>query len=240
MMEKVHYMTLLPHEFRARMAQRPVGYLPLGTLEWHGEHCAIGTDALISAGLFERAARSYGGIVFPPLFLGPDRTRIEADGRQLQGMDYADTTRPAQQLAGSCYWAPTGLFLLICENILTQAVRAGFKVIVADGHGPSRREWGNQADRWEAQFGIKLISVGRDFPKGWRTQNDHAARNETSSMLALHPDLVDLSQLSTDRSEWPQGVGGEDPRDSTVAYGEECLEASLALLLERLRALDVS
>ena len=31
MTEKVDYGELLPHEFEARLAQRPVGYLPLGT-----------------------------------------------------------------------------------------------------------------------------------------------------------------------------------------------------------------
>jgi creatinine amidohydrolase len=239
MTSKVHYLTLLPHEFRARIAQRPVGYLPLGTLEWHGEHGALGTDALISQGLFERAAQRFGGVVFPPLFLGPDRIRMEPDGRQLQGMEYAETTTPPHQLDGSCYWAPEGLFLMMCEQVIGQAARAGFRAIVADGHGPSRRAWAQNVGRWEAQFGLKLISVGRDIPHGWRSQMDHAAKNETSLMLALHPGLVDLSQISADRSIWPQGVGGEDPRDSSAEHGEECLEASLALLIERLEALGL-
>ena len=75
MPDNVQYTELLPHEFRARLAACPVGYLPLGTLEWHGEHCALGADALIAGGLFARAAQMFGGIVFPPLFLGPDRAQ---------------------------------------------------------------------------------------------------------------------------------------------------------------------
>jgi creatinine amidohydrolase len=239
MTEKIHYLTLLPHEFRARLKQRPVGYLPLGTLEWHGEHAALGSDALISSGLFERAAREFGGIVFPPLFLGPDRTRFAEGGRQLQGMDYADTTTPERQLDGSCYWAPEGLFLLICEQIVAQARRAGFRALVADGHGPSRRAWGQHVSAWELQYDIKLVSVGRDIREGWRSQIDHAAKNETSQMLALQPALVDLAQLPADRATWPQGVGGDDPRDATAEHGEECLAASLELLLARLRALGI-
>src|SRR4029079_17514158 len=121
LMEKVHYLSLLPHEFRARLAQRPVGYLPLGTLEWHGEHNALGSDALIAAGLFERAAHAFGGIVFPPLFLGPDRAQAGMNDSLLIGMDYADTTTPPRQLDGSCYWVPEGLFLLTCESIIGQA-----------------------------------------------------------------------------------------------------------------------
>jgi creatinine amidohydrolase len=232
--EKVHYLELLPHEFRARLKACPVGYLPLGTLEWHGEHAALGTDAWIPAGLFERAARSFGGIVFPPLFLGPDRIRREPDGRLLQGMEYAESTIPPHQLDGACYWVPEGVFLLICENIVAQAARTGFKILVADGHGPSRRAWGQHASAWEAVYGIRLVSIARDIPNGWRSQMDHAAKNETSLMLALRPDLVDLGQLPADRTIYPQGVGGEDPRDSSAAYGEACLAACLDLLREHL------
>jgi creatinine amidohydrolase len=238
MPDKVNYTELLPHEFRTRLARCPVGYLPFGTLEWHGEHCALGADALISAGLFARAAQAFGGIVFPPLFLGPDRARREPDATMLVGMDYAETTTPAAQLDGSCYWIPEGLFLLMCENVIAQAKRAGFSVLVADGHGPSRWAWGRHVDGWEAQYGIRLVSVDRDLP-GWRSQMDHAAKNETSLMLTLRPDLVDLTRLSADRAVWPQGVGGEDPRDATVDHGAACIEASLALLEAHLRALGV-
>jgi creatinine amidohydrolase len=238
MPEKVHYAELLPHEFRARLAACPVGYLPLGTLEWHGEHGALGTDALIAAGLFTRAAQAFGGVVFPPLFLGPDRAQAGASGTLLVGMDYADTTTPARQLDGSCYWVPEGVFLLLCESIIGQARRAGFTALVADGHGPSRWAWGRNVGAWEARFGIKLISVDRDLP-GWRSQIDHAAKNETSLMLALHPDLVDLARLPADRAIWPQGVGGEDPRDATADHGLACIEACLTLLKARLQLLGV-
>src|SRR5690242_11604323 len=96
-MAKVEYLHLLPHEFRARLAARPVGYLPMGTLEWHGEQNALGADALQSHALFVRAAQRFGGIVFPPLFLGPDRAYAAPDGTVLIGMDYADVTTPHRQ-----------------------------------------------------------------------------------------------------------------------------------------------
>jgi creatinine amidohydrolase/Fe(II)-dependent formamide hydrolase-like protein len=41
---------------------------------------------------------------------------------------------------------------------------------------------------------------------------------------------VDLAQLPAARSDWPQGVGGEDPRDATAAYGKQCLQASVELV----------
>ena len=86
---KVHYTELLPHEFRSRLAERPIAYLPLGTLEWHGEQLPLGSDGIISEGLMVRCARAFGGIVMPAIHLGPDRTKSGGDGRMLQGMDYA-------------------------------------------------------------------------------------------------------------------------------------------------------
>jgi creatinine amidohydrolase len=70
---KVLYAELTPQEFRERLAQVPIAYLPLGTLEWHGEHLPLGSDGLQSLGFFKHLARRVGGIVLPMLFLGPDR-----------------------------------------------------------------------------------------------------------------------------------------------------------------------
>ena len=177
-----------------------------------------------------RAARRFGGIVFPPLFLGPDRTRVE-DGKVLQGMDCADpVTKPHQQLAGSCYWVSHGFFLQLVENVIAQAKRAGFHCMVADGHGPSRGAFCSNAKHWEEQFGIKLIGANYSIEEGWATQKDHAAKNETSLLMAAYPDLVDLSLLHEDRNEWPLGVGGEDPRDSSAEFGEELFEKTVVLI----------
>lgn len=237
--EKVRYVELLPHEFRARLAARPVAYLPLGTLEWHGEHLPLGSDAIISEGLMLRCARELGGIVLPPIHLGPDRARLEPDGSQLQGMDYADSTTPHRQLDGSCYWAPQGLFLSLVDALLAQVKRAGFRAVVADGHGPSRGSWVAHLAERQARFGLTLIGVTEDVRAAWKSQMDHAARNETSLVMALLPDLPDLAQLAADRDVWPQGVGGEDPRDATAAHGEQCLEATIEIVRRKLEEAGV-
>ena len=230
--QKVHFAELRPHEFRERLAERPIAYLPLGTLEWHGEHLPLGADALQGEGLMAECARQFGGIVMPPIHLGPDRAKLLGEGKMLTGMDYAASTTPPRQLDGSCYWVPVGLHLLIVDAILAQLKRAGFRAVFADGHGPSRSSWADNLQEREARFGLKLFGVTKDIRGQWKSQVDHAARNETSLLLHLRPDLVDLSQLPPDRSVWPQGVGGEDPRDATAAYGKECLQRSLELVRE--------
>jgi creatinine amidohydrolase len=227
---KVRYDELLPHEFRKRLAERPIAYLPVGTLEWHGEHLPLGSDAIQAEGLMVQCARRLGGIVMPPIHLGPDRAKAADDGKMLVGMDYADSTHPPRQLDGSCYWVPMGLHLLMVDAILTQLKRAGFRAVFADGHGPSRWSWVENIPERQARFGLKLFGVTKDFSRQWKSQMDHAAGNETSLMMHYRPELVDLSQLPQARSTWPQGVEGEDPRDATAAYGKACFEQSVELV----------
>ena len=235
-MEKVRYEELLPQQFRVRLADCPVAYLPLGTLEWHGEHLPLGSDAIISHGLMIEAAHRLGGIVMPPIHLGPDRSTLQGDGSQLQGMDTADVTTPHRQLDGSCYWISEGLFMALVDAILAQIKRAGFAAVFADGHGPSRGSWIRHLSERETRFGLKLLGVTEDFRQTWQSQMDHAAQNETSLVMAMRLDLVDLSQLSDDRSVWPQGVGGKDPRDATAEIGQAHLKSSIETLRQALSA----
>ena len=228
--EKVRYAELLPHEFRQRLAARSIAYLPMGTLEWHGEHLPLGSDAIISEGLMIECAQRLGGIVLPPIHLGPDRARLLADGSQLQGMDYAEVTKPPRQLDGSCYWVSKGFFECLIDSILTQLKRAGFRSVFADGHGPSRGSWANNLEDRQARFGLKLFGVTEEFRERWRSQIDHAARNETSEVMALRPEWVDLAQLPADRSVWPQGVSGKDPRDASAEHGQQCIQDAVALV----------
>lgn len=228
--KKVRYDELLPDEFRARLAERPVAYLPLGTLEWHGEHLPLGADAIQSEALMVECARRFGGIVLPPIHLGPDRAKPAEDGSMLVGMDYDGSTTPPRRLDGSCYWVPQGLHLQIVDAILEQLKRAGFRAVFADGHGPSRSSWTANIREREARYGMTLLGVTANVLPRWKSMVDHAARNETSLTLHYRPDLVDLSRLPKSRDEKPQGVGGDDPREATAAHGEECAEVSIKIV----------
>ena len=47
----------------------PLAYLPIGTLEFHGEHLPFGVDSFEAHGLCVRAAELSGGVVLPPVYL---------------------------------------------------------------------------------------------------------------------------------------------------------------------------
>ena len=74
------------------------------------------------------------------LFLGIDRMEI-IDGQELYGMDLfrgrEEQRYETQQLAGSAYWVAEDTFKIILEATLKQLKRAGFRIVVGHGHGPS-------------------------------------------------------------------------------------------------------
>jgi len=231
MEEKVLYAELTPGEFRERITAAPIAYLPLGTLEWHGAHLPLGADGLQSQGFFKLLAEEVGGIVLPILFLGPDRM-LEEDGRELYGMDICKG-RPEerqkyenQQLPGSAYWVPEDTYKIILEAILKQLRRAGFRIVVGHGHGPSNKFFRLHGDEWKEKFGLETFTCwGSDVDRqGLGIQVDHAAMNETSLVMAMYPDLVHMENLPSAPDEWPLAVGGRDPRtEASAELGREVI-----------------
>jgi creatinine amidohydrolase len=229
----VQYAELTPKEFRKRLAEAPIAYLPLGTLEWHGEHLPIGSDGLQSQGFFDHLAREVGGIVLPMLFLGPDRME-EHNGLELYGMDifhgYEEQRYETQQLSGSAYWVPESIFRIILEAILKQLKRAGFRIVVGHGHGPSTNFFREHAAEWKDKYDLEcLVCWGSKYDRqGLGIQVDHAAMNETSLVMALRPDLVHMERLPADLDQWPVGIGGKDPREfASPELGQKAMELQI-------------
>lgn len=227
----VEYALLTPGDFRTRLAEAPIAYLPLGTLEWHGEHLPLGSDGLQSFSFMKDLARETGGIVLPMLFLGPDMMKTAGE-KDLYGMDYWLSQEEGkmhmgeQQLDGSAYWVPDELFHQIVEHSIKQLSRAGFKIIVAHGHGPSTRHVIQHWEEWEQMYGVQIYTCwswnirgendveaseisGRE---GLGIMTDHAASNETSLMMYYYPELVRMEHLPSDTAQWPLAVAGKDPR----------------------------
>jgi creatinine amidohydrolase len=214
----VLYEELTPTAFRKRLAQAPIAYVPLGTLEWHGEHLPLGSDGLQAKHFFEILAREVGGVVLPMLYLGPDREK-NVNGKTLYGMDLGsmhwekDHAYADKQLDGSAYWISEPDFTVILEATWKQLARAGFKVVVAHGHGPSTGFCQKHFKAWEEKYGMKFFNCwGPKDGNGLGIMVDHAAMNETSLVKALRPELVHMEYLPADMRQWPIGVGGRDPR----------------------------
>lgn len=220
MTDKVFYEELYPKEFLERQEMCPVAYLPLGTLEWHGPHLPLGTDGLEGRYLFERIAKEVGGIVLPMIFLGMDRY-YKDHIRELYGMDmYLEGVNipreyPMQQQPGSAYWVPDETYDLIIESIVKQLARAGFKVIIGIGHGPSTSGFQRLAGILGPKYGVRMFTPDQGLEaeeKKMRLIQDHAGESETSAMMYFRPDLVHMELLPEDLQDFAPGMGGLDPR----------------------------
>jgi len=82
--EEVRYHMLRPAQIVARRKACPVAYLPIGNLEWHGEHNPVGTDTLQAEALAILCARKGGGLAFPPLWYGESRLTRATETRSPQ------------------------------------------------------------------------------------------------------------------------------------------------------------
>jgi creatinine amidohydrolase len=229
MSQKVLYEELTPEEFQQRLVKAPIAYLPLGTLEWHGPHLPLGADGIQAQGFFKQLAERAGGIVLPVIFMGPDTLQI-ADGREYYGMDFecAPDSKPVQ-LTGSAYWITEKDFMVVVGNVLKQLKRAGFRIVMAHGHGPSVDFFSKHRQIWKKEYGLNTFTCElADEETANGIQTDHAGANETSLVLSLRPDLVQLDKLPTDLDIWPLAVEGEDPRtDASAERGKKCIAFNL-------------
>ena len=250
-MEKILYAELTPQEFRDRLNARPVAYLPVGTLEWHGEHLPFGTDALIGHGLLSDIARKAGGIVLPMVFMGPDGPVGEAGGVPLYGMDgwtgeqdWGKKIREPGRLEGSAYWQPDDHFMLQINDIFAQLARAGFKAVVVEGHGPSVGNIIKHGDELEKKHGLKIfncwgysqdgkwVSIAKEIAEATGITGGHGGSGETAGIMAFRPELVRLDRLE---GRWPAaGVGGtQHPNFATPEKGRVMMDMTRDFVAEQ-------
>jgi creatinine amidohydrolase len=166
--------------------------LPLGVIEKHGDHLPLGTDVFIAREIALRAAALEPAVVFPPYFF----TQI---------FEARHTPGTVGIRSGVMY----DLLQATCDEIARNGLR---KIILVNGHG---------GNRYFLQHFIMLqLEQRRDYvvylprPDTWARdpeydaawaamrqsaiRDEHAGESETSLMLAIAPELVDLAPLPTD------------------------------------------
>lgn len=197
---------MFPDEFKKALTDNPTAFLPIGSLEWHGHHNVLGLDSLKAWKILELVAQRVGGIVFPPLYLG------------LDGFPDLDIVKYPHK-AYDCYHLDADLLKNVIVSYIRQMVHIGFKTIyILAGHYPnSKIAQSAIADIKDKDIKM-IVHIEPDLVPG--EEGDHAGKWETSLMLDLLPEYVDLSRMNnhTDRL---LGVFGTDPAESTVEYGHE-------------------
>lgn len=189
--------------------------VPLGSCEQHGPHLPFDVDTVVASAVAARFAASWDGAV-----LGP-------------ALEYG-ASGEHQSFAGTVSLGTEALTAVLIE-LGRSASGWASRLLFVNGHG------GNNAALVAAT--ALLRTEGRDaawWPCGIPGGDAHAGYTETSLMLALRPDVVQLDAIEAGRPEpveellrdlrrdgmasvSPNGVLG-DPTGATAGHGRRLLD----------------
>lgn len=188
-------------EFARRIAEGAAVFIPLGATEQHGRHMPLGVDAIIPTTISAEVASECGGLVAPPMAYGNRSQPRSGGGHAFPGTINITATT----------------FSWLLRDIITELFRHGARrLVVVNGHyeniwpsveaielaldhiGRDRTDTLKilRIDHWEL---VTPATLARVFPDGYPgIELEHASVIETSIMLALRPDLVNLAEATHD------------------------------------------
>ncbi len=220
-MEKVRYEEMLPHEIVARRKEFPAAFIGLGGLEWHGEHLAVGNDALKAEKLCELAATHSGGFAFPTLWYGEPRTTALMEVNHDEDGQIKSHMRFKKRKFSPTYFSRTPeqqveFYQQLLNHTLVQMNTLEMKAVcLLCGHYPLHQWAVPVVKEFNKDFKDTQAFAGIEFhypAKSKHVGGDHAAKWETSYLWYLRPDCVDMSVFLNRNSEPLIGGGGVDPR----------------------------
>lgn len=175
----------------------PVVILPVGSLEQHGPHLPMSCDTVIPTALAERVATRTGDLVAPTICYGYKSQPKSGGGNHFPGTTSLDAAT----------------LIATVRDVIREFARHGVrKMAVIDGHYENNmflvegidlalRELGRDGIRdmriaklpyWEYVTPETIDFAWPDGFPGWPLE--HAGVMETSVMLHLHPELVDMAK----------------------------------------------
>jgi creatinine amidohydrolase len=198
MSREVRLEWLRPDEINAERERCPLVYLPIGPLEWHGLHLPFGADPLQATHTALSLAEKIGGVVHPTLYIGTERERSSETLRDLGfkgnewivGMDFPANTERS-------YYYVEDAFAMMVRFTLEQLTTRGYRlVVIVNGHGATNQI--QQLQRLAAEFtqrGPCKVVYTFDLDAKFDEDAGHATITETSAILALASERVNLSSL---------------------------------------------
>jgi creatinine amidohydrolase/Fe(II)-dependent formamide hydrolase-like protein len=239
---------MLPHQIRSAIDERWPVVLPLGVLEYHGEHMAVGMDTLAVIGILDILEKEMNLVILPPFYYGAASYAVEPPERT--GTLHVD----AEALLPFAKAMFLGLLRIGFRNIhavihhQTENFAAGMPTDLAfkfaarnaifaflekeRGEGwwgdekmadyYAQQSAGDDTFNWIKTHPLMAADVMAGYPF------DHAGQGETSLLMALFPEGVDLSRVSD--SKWYT----RSARDASIELGTKGRETILARLREAL------
>jgi creatinine amidohydrolase len=237
-----HWENLTMPAFAEWRARRKTVILPVGSVEEHGPHLPLGTDAFHAIELARRVAEVRPVLVAPPVYYGLCRSTREHPGT----VSISSSTLRALILDLGREFFRQGL-----HNLVVISGHAG------GTHMAAITDAGEQLLEELPKIRVAVVNILdllREVlaarPELVATKGDaHAGEVETALMLATHPHLVKGSApaewpafpkyiLVRDKQKfWPGGVWG-DPAKATAKQGEQILAAEVERLSGVIVALE--
>lgn len=215
----MRYELMLPYQIRTAIEERWPVVLPLGVLEYHGEHLGVGMDTLAVIKATELLEKETDIVILPSFYYGtagyavapPEQNgtiQVEADHLQPVACDiFLSLLRVGfrnvhffihHQSENFAAGMPTDLAFKFAAR---QAI---FKFLEKErGEGwwgdnamadyYAQQSQGNDPFNWIQGHPLMDDDIIKKYPF------DHAAQGETSLMMALCPDAVDMTRYSSDK-----------------------------------------
>jgi creatinine amidohydrolase len=241
-MTEVLWSRLKAREIRERQAAGAVVVVPVGSTEQHGPHLPVQVDALVAGAIAEHAAR----LTDPPALVAP----TVWVGLAEHHVSFGGTLTVAFET-----------FHRLLRDLVDGLARQGFaRVFLLNAHGGNEAALNVIVGELAIHHGIGVATAGywSLVPEGVaaileRQANvQHACELETSVLLALCPELVDMAAVAgvdapadaeepargtyrwRPMSHWTaSGVVGV-PSAATAEKGRELLDLLAGALAERL------
>lgn len=238
----MRYELMLPHQLREAMEKNWPVILPLGVLEYHGEHLGLGMDTLAVIRILDRLEKEAPIVILPPFYYGAASYAVEPP--EGKGSVHVDSESIAP-FAKSLF---RGLLRIGFRNIhgfihhQSENFAAGMPTDLAFKFAGRQAIFEHiERERGEGWWGNKNMAdyyaqhaTGSD-PFNWikihplMTKDiiaqypfDHAGIGETSLMMALCPEAVDMKRLNNE--EWYS----QSAKDASKNLGERGVELILA------------
>lgn len=229
----MRFEMMLPHQIRAAIAADTPVVLPLGVLEYHGEHMAVGMDTLAVTRILDRLEREMDLVILPPFPYGAASYAVV--GPEGTGSLHVDAGRIAP----------------FAEEMFLGLLRIGFRNI----HGIIHHQTENFTAGMPTDLAFKFAGrqavfrfLERERGEGWWGKAEmrdyyaqHDAGTDPFNWIRVHPlmtaeitaaypfDHAGIGETSLMMALAAEAVEADRIGENTAWYTESAAEASTEL-----------
>lgn len=218
--------------------------IPIGTMEYHGEHASLGTDTMVITGVLERLEKTKEIIVAPPIWYGvasyavsgPEKNTIQVDSDPYE-------IYITEILKSLVYGGWKNIYLVFhhqseADGLMPMSLacmKAAKKVTLRYLEDTRGYGWWGSNDMKDYYDNLDTSDNPMTFIKTIQLMDnetqkkiggfDHAGKYETSLLSAVYPENVDFERTK-DNAEW----FAVPSQEASVELGEMMVRHTLEYL----------